>query len=116
MRFSCSQYASDNASTSKESASHGPAPRDELQRKERETLIERKRKEAGEGKEKKSVREAVAAAIRANSGSHRGEASKEKSILLNKDLSEASSGTRMLKWHYALNLCSTWTALIYDRG
>ncbi|XP_024373687.1 uncharacterized protein [Physcomitrium patens] len=96
-RSGSSSYASDNASTSKESASHGPAPRDELQRKERETLIERKRKEAGEGKEKKSVREAVAAAIRANSGSHRGEASKEKSILLNKDLSEASSEGRPLR-------------------
>ncbi|XP_024390724.1 uncharacterized protein [Physcomitrium patens] len=96
-RSGSSSYTGDSASTTKESANHNSASRDELQRKEREHLIERKRKETGEGKEKKSVREAVAAAVRANSSSQRGEFSKEKTILLTKDMSEAPSEGRALQ-------------------
>lgn len=87
------QYGADSSSASKDSGIHSASPREELQRKERETLIERKRKEAGEGKEKKSVREAVAAALtstRANSASQRVDLSKEKNVLLTKDSAEAS--------------------------
>jgi len=90
------QYAADSSSANKESGTHSATPREEIQRKERETLIERKRKEAGEGKEKKSVREAVAAAptsARANSTSQRVDLSKEKNVLVAKDSAEAGSGT-----------------------
>lgn len=104
------QYTGDSASTTKESANHNSASRDELQRKEREHLIERKRKETGEGKEKKSVREAVAAAVRANSSSQRGEFSKEKTILLTKDMSEAPSGTCTRNEQYRQKPCFFWTA------
>lgn len=92
----CVQYAADSSSANKDSVNHSPAPREELQRKERESLIERKRKEAGEGKEKKSVREAVAAALtsaRANSASQRVDSSKEKTVLLTKESAETGSGT-----------------------
>lgn len=92
----CVQYGADGNSSNKESVNRSASPREELQRKERENLIERKRKEAGEGKEKKSVREAVPAAstsTRANSGTQRVDSNKEKTVLLTKESADIGSGT-----------------------
>lgn len=84
-RVSCLQYAADS---SKESGIHSGVPREELQRKERESLIERRRKEAGEGKDKKSV--SALASTRASN--QRVDSSKEKNVLLTKDSAETGSG------------------------
>jgi regulator of nonsense transcripts 3 len=77
-------YAADS---SKESGIHSGVPREELQRKERESLIERRRKEAGEGKDKKSV--SALASTRASN--QRVDLSKEKNVLLTKDSAETGS-------------------------
>lgn len=90
------QYIADNTPANKEGLNHALGPRrEEQQRKEREILIERKRKETTEGKEKKLVREAVAAALsstRANTSSPRAELNKERTFLLTKESIELSSG------------------------
>ena len=91
------QYIADSTPANKD-LNHAVGPRrEEQQRKEREILIERKRKETIEGKEKKLVREAVAAALssRANTSSPRAELNKERTVLLTKDsATELPSGMK----------------------
>ena len=90
------QFVADSTLANKEGLTHASGPRrEEQQRKEREILIERKRKETSEGKEKKLVREAMAAALsssRTNTSSPRVEMNKERTVLLTKDSTELSSG------------------------
>lgn len=94
------QYVSDSTAVNKEVANHSSGPhREDHQRREREILIERKRKETTEVKDKKLVREAVVAALssnRGNPGSPRVDSNKDRTTILTKDSAETSGGEQCI--------------------
>lgn len=106
------QHVSESAVANKEVVSHGANPRrEEQQRREKEILMYRKKREINEGRDKKSLRDAVviaASPFRGNVGNSRMDPTKEHIILL-KDSSETPAGMCLMSLvvympHLYLNL------------
>jgi hypothetical protein len=89
-------HVSESAVANKEVVSHGANPRrEEQQRREKEILMYRKKREINEGRDKKSLRDAVviaASPFRGNVGNSHMDPTKEHIILL-KDSSETPAGS-----------------------